>query len=360
MAQRDIVIKNGRVFDGERFINGDILLSKGRIAGIGEYSESDAHDGDCFFDVGGALVTAGLVDIHTHLWAVSPDEFGTSAEGTCYPSGVTACVDGGAIKGDRSVLDALNINSAVFVSTRVQDDTVYFDRTLELLSAYGERAIGVKLYFDTSSGQVHSSAPLRQVCAFAGDRKLKVMVHCSHSPVSMYDIIDTLSEGDILTHIYHGAENTCEDGDYAAFRLAREKGIVLDLGMAGHVHTDFGVLGRAVKRGELPDTVSTDITNLSAFTRGGRYGLCTCMSIMRNAGASEEDVLRMVTQNAARAVGKDEEWGRIAVGRRADIAVLEWTDAPYAFLQNEKNTTAAERGYVCTMTVCDGRVVWRR
>ena len=360
MAVRDIVIKNGRIFDGEKFIAGDILLSKGKIAGIGEYSIADAFDRDCFFDVGGAVVCAGLVDIHTHLWSVSPDEFGTSVEGTSFPNGVTACVDGGAIKGDRSLLDAMAINSGVFVCTKVVDDKVYFEKTNELLEAYGDRAIGVKLYFDTTGGQVHSIEPLRAICAFARERGLKVMVHCSHSPVPMYDIIDTLSAGDILTHIYHGGENGCEADNYSAFRLAREKEVILDLGMAGHVHTDFRVLERAVKCGELPDTISTDVTNLSAFTRGGKYGLCLSMSIMRNAGASEESVLRMVGENAARAAGRESSWGKLEVGRRADIAVLEWTDLPYAFLQNENNTIEGDKGYVCNMTICGGRVVWRR
>jgi dihydroorotase len=252
------------------------------------------------------------------------------------------------------------INSAVFVSTKVVDDKACYEKTEELLCAYGERAVGVKLYFDTTGGQVHSIEPLRQICDFARARGLKVMVHCSHSPVPMYEIIDTLSEGDILTHIYHGGENGCEENGYAAFRLAREKGIILDLGMAGHVHTDFRVLERAVKCGQLPDTISTDITNLSAFTRGGIYGLLGCMSIMKNAGACEKDILRMVGENAARAVGKQTEWGKLEVGRRADVAVLEWTDAPYAFLQNENNIIAGEQGYICKMTVCGGRVVYRR
>lgn len=360
MASRSTVIKNARIFDGEKFISGDILLAKGKIAGIGEYSASDAFDCDYIFDVGGAVVTAGLVDIHTHLWSVSPDVFGTSAEGTGFPNGVTACVDGGAVKGDKTLLDSMQMNTAVFVCTKVEDDRVYFEKTNELLEAYGDRAVGVKLYFDTTGGQAHSIEPLRQICAFARERGLKVMVHCSHSPVPMYDIVDTLSEGDILTHIYHSGESGCEENDYAALRLAREKGVVLDVGMAGHVHTDFRVLERAVECGQLPDTVSTDVTNLSAYSRGGNYGLCLCMSILRNAGVSEETVLRMVGENAARAVGRESEWGKLAVGRRADIAVLEWTDESYAFLQDENNTLRGEHSYKCMMTVCDGRVVWRR
>lgn len=359
MAHRNIVIKNGNVFDGERFFNADLLLSGGVIAGIGKYTDEDAADRDYVFDAQGMTVCAGLVDIHTHIWAVSPDEFGTSAEGTCFPSGVTCAVDGGADRGSRAVLDAMNISTAVFVCTSVKNDTVSFERTERLLEAYGERAIGIKLYFDMTGGQVHNIDALRSVCAYARARGLKVMVHCSHSPVPMFDIVDTLSRGDILTHIYHGAENTCEADDYSAFRLAREKGVVLDVGMAGHVHTDFGVLRRAVRRGMYPDTVSTDITNLSAFVRGGRYSLLTCMSIMRDAGVDETSLFNMVGRNAALAVGKSDECGTIAVGRRADIAVLEYTDAPYAFLQNEHNTICGERGYVCRLTVCDGRIVYR-
>ena len=68
----------------------------------------------------------------------------------------------------------------------------------------------------------------------------------------------------------------------------------------------------------------------------------------------------MVGENAARAVGREAEWGKLEVGRRADIAVLEWADEPYAFLQDENNILRGEHSYRCLMTICDGRVVWRR
>ncbi len=359
MAQRKILIKNGRVFDGAEFVYADILIENGRIAGIGKYDDAAAFDRDYVFDASGMTVTAGLVDLHAHIWAVSSDEFGTSAEGTCFPCGVTACVDGGAVKGSRALLDSMNISSAVFVSTFVRDNRVDFDKTSELLEAYGDRAIGIKLYFDTTSGQVRDISPLCEVCSYARERGLKVMVHCSHSPVPMLDIIETLSEGDILTHIYHGGENNCTEDGYAALKRAKEKGVVLDVGMAGHVHTDFDILRRAVRDGMYPDTLSTDITNLSAFVRGGIYGLTLCMSIMREAGMREKELLLTVTKNAAKAAGKQGEWGGLAVGARADIAVLEYTDAPYAFLQNPKNTTEGKLGYKCRLTVCNGRVVYR-
>ena len=50
------------------------------------------------------------------------------------------------------------------------------------------------------------------------------MVHCSNSVSSMKEIVSVLSKGDVLTHIYHGGNNTCLDENYSAFVLAKEKG----------------------------------------------------------------------------------------------------------------------------------------
>lgn len=360
MATRKTLIKNGKIFDGKKFIEADLLLEGGLVSGMGKYSDSDAFDCDYVFDAEGRIVTAGLVDIHTHMWGVSPDVFGTPAEGAFFSNGVTACVDGGAERGSDEYLSGMIINSAVFVSTTVKDNKVYFDKAEELLSKYKEKALGLKLYFDTTSPNIKDITPLLEVCAYAREKGLKVMVHCNHSPVPMVDIVRALSAGDILTHIYHGGVNTCEDDDYAAFRLAKEKGVILDVGMAGHVHTDFELLKKAVLRGMYPDTISTDITNLSAFMRGGNYGLCLCMSILRNAGVPECDILRMVGENAARAVGKEHEWGTLRIGGRADVAVLEYAEAPYAFAQNENNRTCGTHSYRCVFALCGGHAVYRR
>ena len=33
-----------------------------------------------------------------------------------------------------------------------------------------------------------------------------------------------------MTHIYHSGENACTENDFEAFRIAKEKGVILDAG----------------------------------------------------------------------------------------------------------------------------------
>ena len=72
-----ILIKNGRVFDGTRFLQADVLTDGDRIAKI----EPDMTEtADLVFDATGRIVCAGLVDAHVHLRGISTDKFGTPAD----------------------------------------------------------------------------------------------------------------------------------------------------------------------------------------------------------------------------------------------------------------------------------------
>ena len=82
-----ILIKNGRVWDGEKFFFADILTNDNLIEKI----EPDITDNaDYIFDAEGKIVSAGLVDIHVHLKGIASDEFGIQAEMSSLPFGVTA------------------------------------------------------------------------------------------------------------------------------------------------------------------------------------------------------------------------------------------------------------------------------
>lgn len=347
-----ILIKNGRIWDGERFFRGDILTEDDRIAEIAPHIDADAK---YIYDAQGMIVSASLVDAHMHIRGISSDAYGMSAEMACLPFGVTAACDAGGNRGSRMLLERSAVKAVVFADSVIAGNHLNATATRRNIALYGDKAIGIKLFYDETGGKLHSIKPLREVCAYARSKGLKVMVHCNHSPTSMLSIVEELRAGDVLSHIYHGGKNDCTEDDFAALKLARKKGIVLDAAFAGYVHTDFAVLRSAFAAGQYPDTISTDITKNSAYKRGGRYGQTMCMSMARTAGMSEEAIFRAVTVTPAAAAGLPV--GMLCEGGCADLCVLDYTTEPFCLTDNAGNILENENGYRCRLTISDGVVV---
>ncbi len=351
-----ILIKNGRIWDGEKFFFADVLTEGTAII---KMEKGITDPAELIFDASGKIVSAGLVDLHVHMKGIASEKYGTEPHMSSFPFGVTAVNDAGSVHGDKALLDSFSVKNTVFVGTDIKNNHALFSNTEQYLKKYGDNAIGIKVYFDKTISEVYDITPLKELCDYAKTRNLKVMVHCSHSPVPMAEIVKTLSAGDILTHIYHGGENACSERDYEAFKLAKQRGVVLDAGFAGHVHTDFANLVQAMKQGFLPDTVSTDITKLSAYQRGGRYGMTMCMNIAKTVGMGDEDIFRAVTASPAKVLGKQNEWGCLKVGRTADISVFDFTDEGFDLTDPAGNRLKNTQGYRCVLTVLDGQIVFR-
>lgn len=356
MILHSILIKNGRIWDGREFFTGNVFIRDGKIVSVGDA----ADPAELVFDAAGRLVTPGLVDIHTHMRHISNERFGTLIETVCFTNGVTAAVDaGGDGPGDERLLDHSAVDALVFVSVPIRENRPDFTETGETLARFGRRAIGLKVYFDSAGGQVLDTSPLREVCEYAHRRSLRVMVHTNGSPTPMKGILEVLSEGDICTHAFHGGANSALEDHFASLRAAQQRGVVIDGGFAGTVHLDTEVLRSALQSGLVPDTVSTDITKMSAFARGGNYGLDLCMTVARALGMPEEEILRSVTYRAAKAVGQEDSWGLLVPGRRGDLAVLDFGACPYEFRNADGSFLTGEEGYRCVLTVSAGEVVYR-
>jgi dihydroorotase len=349
-----LLIQNGRIWDGKRYFFADVLTEDKNIKTIASHIEEKA---DFTFDASGMIVTAGLVDMHMHMQGISSDSYAIDPSAACFPFGVTAACDAGGRKGSHGLLSSFGVKSAVFAEAVIENDSLNEAATACNIALFGDKVVGVKLFYDVGGGKLHSLKPLQEVCDFAHSRGLKVMVHCNHSPTSMLSIVEELSSGDVLSHVYHGGCNDCTEGEFAALKLAREKGVILDAAFAGHVHTDFSVLQKAFAAKQFPDTISTDITKSSAYKRGGRYGLTMCMSMARTAGMAEEAIFRAVTSVPARALGQ--AWGALQVGGVADIAVLDYTEEPFCLTDKAGNTLQSSVGYRCKLTVADGVVVFK-
>jgi len=350
-----ILIKNGRVWNGEKFFFADVLTEDKKIIAVEKGISTLA---DFVFDATDKTVSPGLVDAHVHMRGISSEEFGINAEMSCLPFGVTAACDAGGGFGNREMLNFIAVKNRVFVSVMVEDNRVCFENTEKLLELYGEKAIGLKLYFDTEVSEVRDIAPLIQTVKYAEKHGLKVMVHSSNPPVSMGELLAVLRKGDILTHAYHGGKNTVADDGFECIFEAKKRGVVIDAGMAGHVHTDFKIFENAVCCGAIPDIISTDITRFSAYKRGGRYGLTMCMSIARHLGMKEEDIFRAVTRGPAKALETEKEWGNL--DGCADIAVFEYAEEGFDLTDKSGNNIKSTKGYRCVLTVSNGDLVYKR
>ena len=83
------MIKNGKIWDGEKFFFSDLYIENGRLANIANKVEMSA---DFTYDADGQIVSAGLIDSHLHLRKMSSDGLGVG-EWACFPFGVTSAVD---------------------------------------------------------------------------------------------------------------------------------------------------------------------------------------------------------------------------------------------------------------------------
>ena len=351
-----ILIKNGRVFDGESFFFADVLTNGNKIEKI---EKGICDKANFVFDAEGKTVMPGLVDMHVHMLLHPTDQYGIQTEMSCFPFGVTAAADAGRTRGDRAIFDSFAVKNLVFVSAHIKENRIDFENLCAAIDRFGDKVVGLKIYFDSTLSDARDITPLAELCDFAKSRKLPVMVHCSNSPTPMADILATLNPGDILTHAFHGKINTAADDGFESMKAAKARGIIIDGGFAGNNHANFAVLKGAIESGVLPNSISTDITKFSAYTRGGRYGMTMCMSIAKHLGMDEIDIFKAVTSSPAKALGKGDEWGNLKVGGTADIAVIDYTDEGYSLTDEDGNHIESKSGYRCILTVADGQTVYR-
>lgn len=346
-----ILLKGGKFFNGETFIDGDLLIENGKISKTGVIEDNDSIN----IDVSGCIVTPGLIDIHTHFNEMGNQAFGFPADMASIPFGVTYAVDGGALWSDEKVLDNLLVKTKVFIQLFLKNGDIDYNSIEKSLALYKERVVGIKIYFDNTLNNGIDYELFKKACNYANENNLKVMVHCSYSPVPMIDIINALHKGDILTHAYHGDYHNIEENDFIAYKKAKEKGVIIDAGMAGGVHTDFTVLKNAIEKGYAPDVISTDITKFSAYVRGGVYGLPMCMSICKHLGLSEVQIFKAVTINAASAVNQS-DWFSLS---DVNLAVLKYESDNIDITDRKGNRVVCDKGYKCKMTIVNGQIIYR-
>jgi len=399
----DLLIKGGDVVDPDAGYQGvmDVAIKKDRIAAVDV--NIPVESAFQVIDASGQYVTAGLIDMHAHLyegvtyWGVNADAIGSQ-------SGVTTWADAGSIGSvnlqgfrdyiiDRSKVKIYAFINIAYIGLVAQDyelannEYCNVDFLKLIVDQNRDIVVGIKLRAGRSGGGLDLE-PYQRARRAADETDLPIMLHLSTAPPDLETVLSYLKPGDILTHCYTGQSMKLIDENGRILDIAKkaiEEGLILDLGH-GAGSLSFNTAEALTRQGYWPDVVSTDLHQMSivgpnlvdplkgsAFgglsetsdarsvisyvTNNGKpiFNLLTCMDKMLYLGMTFKDIVRATTTRPAEILGLKGEVGTLAPGAKADIAsfLIEDREVELVDIHGEKRTGRQQVKHI--MTVLDGR-----
>lgn len=338
----DLLLSNGTVLDPATKINAtlDVGIRGSRIAAIG--SNLPRSDAKNILDVTGCYVTPGLIDFHVHsYWGVNP--YGCNLDSLCLSTGVTTTIDAGSagpvnFLGFRKLVHEASKTRMLGFVALAQHGVLNtpgellnlgfadLDGAEETVGNNRDIGVGVKLRLHKKAIGDNSREALRLAIRAGEATKTPVMVHVGDTAIGIDEIADTLRPGDVITHCYTPQKPSIIDDTgklLPLVRKAKERGVLFDVGHAGG-HFDYDLVERAMGEGIVPDIISSDLHGRLAQPGFGVVGdLPTTLTKFLPMGMSLEQIIACCTIKPARAIGWQDRIGSLAVGREADIAVLE-------------------------------------
>ena len=373
----DLILKGGRVLDPSQGIDAqmDVAVTNGAISMVAQ----DIAPGPetRVINVAGKLVTPGLIDLHTHVYhgvnqtGVDPDLAGVYA-------GVTTVVDAGSagcysfggfpehvVPNSRTRIVCMlhisrtGLNYQPELSRREDID---LEETVRVILANKPLIQGVKIRAIGPAVPDMGVEIVKLAKQAANEAGVRLMVHIGDRSINdggktiTHELLPLLESGDIITHLFSGNAGRILDDDGKVLPEvmdAQQRGIFLDTAH-GRQNFSFDVARSALDQGVEPRSVSTDLTipgRLSAV-----HSMVEIMSRFLALGFSLEDVIRMSTVNPASALDMQDTLGSLAVGREADISVLEEATGNWLFHDTEGATLTGDKALTPALTVKSGEV----
>jgi dihydroorotase len=389
----NVLLQGGRVIDPASGLDSvsDVLVSGERIVRIGpDLSQGDAEVIDC----AGKLVLPGLIDTHAHIYEHVTGKFGLNADLCGVNSGVTTLVDqGGAscmtLPGFRHyVVDGAQTRVLAFLSAYLvggleghyysalyRPDCVDVDATVRAADTNRDLVKGIKAHAELG-GFARWGVEVIKAAAQIGRRaELPVYIHFGQlwplpsqggetvdPDCILAQVVDLMKPGDILAHPFSRHPGGFVGTNGALHPLVREavaRGLKIDVGHGSHF--SFKVARTVLDAGVVPDTLGADMhghnTKIAAkdeiqgddqneahlFAGKTRFSLVSAMTSMMALGLPLEQVVPMVTSNAARMIGMQDRLGRLNAGGVADVSVLSDDRGRWTLSDNEGTRIEAER-----------------
>ncbi len=349
----DYLLKGARIIDPAQGIDGrfDLAMQEGKIERIDK--EISPQDARVTYPLAGKIVTPGLIDAHCHPslnfsdHSVHPDYAGVDA-GVCLvnDAGSAGAANFGTLRHmhEGRVKTAmrffLNVASAGLIHT--PEIRSAHDIDVALLKATAQR------HCDVVKGlKLRALEPIVGIkpdvvdlaLAVAQELKLPLMLHIgdfrargANDPLDAFSrgCVARLRKGDIISHYmtWRPGGMVLPDGTiFPELQAARERGVILD-SSHGKNNFSFKVAEVLIASGLGPDVITTDLSSMGVHCV---QSLPVTMSKFLALGMSLPEVVAATTSRAAQALGLASEWGSLAVGRAANISVLEMVAGDYVF-----------------------------
>jgi dihydroorotase len=371
----------------------DVGVRDGVIAAIEEHILSSSANE--VVDVSGKLVLPGLIDTHAHVYEYVSGRFGLNADMVGVHSGVTTVVDQGGpscmtLPGFcHFVVEPAKTRVVAFLSAYVvggleghyypqlySPEGVDVAATVAAAKANKDIVRGIKAHAEIGGFARWGIRVIEMAAEIGRLAELPVYVHFGQlwglpesgangedADTIVERVIPLLKPGDVLAHPFtrHPGGFVNREGQvHRVIKAALDRGLKVDVGHGSHF--SYRLARKALDAGIVPHTLGADMHGYNTrvppppgtpkehpddenhpFLGQARFSLTQAMSSMMALGLSLEQVVPMVTSNAAAMLGMSGEIGALAVGRAADISVLHDERGRFRLRDNEKNEVVAER-----------------
>lgn len=373
----DLVIKGGEVIDPANGIDSvrDVAIKDHKIAAVEKNIPPD--QAAKVVNAHGFMITPGLVDMHTHVYAGTGKAGAYDGDNSVYPDGftfrscVTTVVDAGSSGWrdfpdfkdkviDRSktrVLAFLNIVGNGMGGPKVEQNTDDMDP--QAASALAKNYPNVIVGFKTAHFTGPEWTAVDRALEAGNLAQLPIMVDFgTFRPERPYQDLVTsrLRPHDISTHMYIDFIPMLDaQGKVLSYLFeAKKRGVIFDVGHGGGSFV-FRQAVPAIKQGFLPDSISTDL-HIGSMNAGMK-DMLNVMSKFINLGMKVNDVIAKSTQNPAAEINH-KELGNLSVGSTADVAVLRIERGKFGFVDSLGGRFQGKEMFACELTVRNGLIVW--
>ena len=371
LTVHDTILRGGTVIDPATGRNGrfDVGIHAGRISAIdSSLAPGSATD---LIDVAGKLVIAGMIDTHAHIYEHVTGRFGLNPDMVGVRSASTTIIDQGGpscmtVRGFRHfVAEPASSRVLAFISNYLVGGLeghfypelygpygVNVDHTVRAIGENRDIVKGVKSHAEIGGASRWGLEVVKLGQRIAREADVPLYIHLGQlwptadraiidADEYMRELVPLMGEGDVLAHPFtrHPGGFVCgETGEvHPVVWEALERGVVVDVGHGSHF--SFDMARRTLDAGIRPFTLGADMHgyNVSVpesgmsdeerisnpFAGVAPFNLTIAMTELLALGLELEEVIATVTANAAKLIRMEDELGSLAVGREADISVLD-------------------------------------